>query len=118
MASHQYQQNPFAVPIRARQENDRGHDYHDQYTHHSQQRLGQTTRVSPQTLMYPGAPYLSAIGTVSNHHHSTGYYKPPVILPPMRTFPPVSAPLVDMPPQVSRPSQPQQQQPQQQPQHD
>jgi Cyclin len=105
MIPHQYQQNPFPVPIRIRQENERGHDYHDPYSLHSQQRLGPATRVSPQSLMYPGAPYLSSIGTVSNHH-ANGYYKPSVILPPMRTFPPVSAPVVDPQPQVSRPTQP------------
>jgi hypothetical protein len=89
MATHQYQQNPF--PMRFRQENDRSLDYHDPYSHHhTQQRLGSTTRVSPQNVMYPGAPYLSSIGTVSSHP-ANGYYKPTVILPPMRTYPPASA---------------------------
>jgi hypothetical protein len=78
-----------------------------------QQRNGQVSRISPPGAMYSGAPYLSSINTVGNQHPGHAFYKP-VVLPPMRTYPPVSAPIVEQRPQVTRSQAPQYEQPREQ----
>lgn len=105
---HQFQPNPYPVQVRPGQNNERPH--HDPYPHHVQQRTGMINRISPPGAMYPGAPFLSSINALGNNHQGNGYYKP-VVLPPMRTYPPVSAPSVEQRPhnQVTVRSHPPQQ---------
>jgi hypothetical protein len=98
MSGISYQNN---FPIRLRQD-ERHHDFQDPFMRHAQHRM--STRVSPPTQMYHGAPYMPAIGTGAQRAPN-GYYDGSVVLPPIRNF---------NPPAVLEP-QPQQAQPRPEP---